>query len=373
MSCADREHPENRNLITVAWAGTVNSEPPMVSISVMKKRYSHDLIARSGEFVINLTDEKMLWAADFCGVRSGRELDKAAAAGLTYRPAEKMMYAPAVEGTPLSLSCRVTRTMEMGSHDLFLAEVEAVQVRADLMDDKGTVHLEKAGLVAYSHGLYQRVGEVLGFFGWSVAREEVYRQRMAVVRPEQGYELKSARFLAKDILQAAVHAGDRVIDATMGNGHDTAFLCELVGPGGRVYAFDIQSQAVRNTAERLEKQGLSDRASLFQEGHEHMPERVKEPVAAAVFNLGWLPGADHRVTTRWETTKIALAGALELIRPGGILLVCAYPGHPEGDRERNEMIRFLSGLSNRKFNVLRQSFLNAGPGAPECFVVQKLH
>ena len=372
VSCGEKDRPENRNLITVAWAGTVNSEPPMVSISVRKSRYSHGLIRESGEFVVNLVDEGLLRAADFCGVRSGRDLDKAAAAGIRYRPAAEMRWAPAVTGTPVSLSCRVRQTLELGSHDMFLGEIVAVEVRRDLLDENGGLRLERAGLVAYNHGLYQRLGATLGFFGWSVAREEVYRQRMERLQPSAGYELKSARFLARDTLRVAVRPGDRVIDATMGNGHDTCFLCELVGPGGRVYAFDIQPQAVENTEKRLREAGLRDRVQLFLEGHENLAERVSEPVRAAVFNLGWLPGGDHRVTTRWETTRKALQGALGLLAPGGILLVCAYPGHAEGDRERKELIGFLSGLNNRQYNVLRQSFLNAGPGAPECFTVQKM-
>ena len=179
VSCADRDHPEKRNLITVAWAGTVNSEPPMVSVSIRKSRYSHDLILRSGEFVVNLADEDMCRAVDFCGVRSGRDLDKAAAAGLTYMPGEKMDYAPAVCGAPVCLSCRVHQTLELGSHDLFLGEVAAVRVREDLLDEHGSLHLEKARLIAYSHGLYQKLGDVMGFFGWSVAREDVFRRRMS--------------------------------------------------------------------------------------------------------------------------------------------------------------------------------------------------
>lgn len=186
------------------------------------------------------------------------------------------------------------------------------------------------------------------------------------------YELKSARFLARDVLSRAVRPGDTVIDATMGNGHDTAFLCEAVGPEGHVYAFDVQEQAVSSTEALLRSEGLLDRATLFCCGHEHMNEYVREKVRAAVFNLGWLPGGDHAVTTRWETTREAVRAALDLLLQGGVLVLCAYPGHAEGDRERHELEVFLSGLSNRVFNVLRQHFLNAGPGAPECFVVQKL-
>lgn len=190
VSCADGEDPARQDLVTVAWAGTVNSEPPMVSVSLRKERYSHGLILSSGEFVVNLVDEKMCEAVDFCGVRSGRDLDKARETGLRYMPAEGLRSAPAVEGAPVCLSCRVRQRLELGSHDLFLGEVIAVQVREDLMDPRGGIHLERAGLVAYSHGVYQGLGRVLGFFGWSVAREEVRARRMAEYRP--GTDRKAA-------------------------------------------------------------------------------------------------------------------------------------------------------------------------------------
>ena len=178
VSCADPENPEKKNMITLAWAGTVNSEPPMVAIGVRKSRYSHGLIDASGEFVVTLTDEKMSRAVDVCGVRSGRDTDKAGETGLRYMKAEGLNIAPAVEGAPVSLCCRVRQRTELGSHDLFLGEVVSVMVRADLMDESGKLHLEKAGLIVYSHGLYQKLGSVLGFFGWSVARKEVFERRM---------------------------------------------------------------------------------------------------------------------------------------------------------------------------------------------------
>ncbi len=185
------------------------------------------------------------------------------------------------------------------------------------------------------------------------------------------YELKSARFLARDVLLRAVQSGDRVVDATMGNGHDTAFLCDLVGPEGKVYAFDVQPEAVKRTRTLLREQGLEDRAELFCRSHAEMESAVSGRLSAAVFNLGWLPGGDHAVTTRWESTRMAVEAALRLLRTGGVLVICAYPGHPEGERERQELIRMLSALSSRAYNVLRQCFLNASPGAPECFVIQK--
>ena len=179
VSCAAMKEPGKKNMITLAWAGTVNSEPPMVSVSVRKERLSHDMIAESGEFVVNLVDEDMCRAVDFCGVRSGRDVDKAVETGLSYMPAETMAIAPAVAGAPVSLSCKVHRMLELGSHDMFIGEVTAVMVRDDLMDKGGTLHLEKARLIAYSHGLYQKLGDVMGFFGWSVARKEVFERRMS--------------------------------------------------------------------------------------------------------------------------------------------------------------------------------------------------
>ena len=185
VSCAGKDpsdEAQRPNIITVAWTGTINSEPPMVSVSVRKERYSHRLITDSGEFVVNLADEKMARAVDLCGVKSGRDTDKAKLTGLNYMPAEGLETAPAVEGAPVSLCCRVKQRLELGSHDMFLGEIVSVMVRKDLLDDNGSLHLEKAGLIAYSHGLYQKLGDVIGFFGWSVAREEVFERRMSAYR-----------------------------------------------------------------------------------------------------------------------------------------------------------------------------------------------
>ena len=185
------------------------------------------------------------------------------------------------------------------------------------------------------------------------------------------YELRSARFLAADILRRAVEPGDTAVDATMGNGYDTLFLCELVGEQGKVFAFDVQAQAVENTRKRLTEAGVIERAKLFCLGHEHMAEQVREPAAAVVFNLGWLPGGDHGITTHWETTHQAVESALALLKPCGVLVICAYPGHAEGDRERQALTDMLAALPPQQYNVLWHKFLNAGPGAPECFAVQR--
>ena len=170
------------NIMTAAWAGTVNSDPPMVSVSVRKERYSHGLIQDSSEFVVNLVDEAMARATDFCGVKSGRDTDKAKETGLRYMPADGMETAPAVQGAPVSLCCKVRRTLELGSHDMFIGEIVSVMVREELLDGNGSLHMEKARLVAYSHGLYHEIGKVMGFVGWSVARDEVLERRMKEYR-----------------------------------------------------------------------------------------------------------------------------------------------------------------------------------------------
>ena len=185
------------------------------------------------------------------------------------------------------------------------------------------------------------------------------------------YELKSARYLAREVILRAVEPGDTVVDATMGNGHDTQMLCETVGPEGRVWAFDVQAQAVEETRNRLRAQGLDGRAELILSGHEHMAAYVTGQVKAGMVNLGRLPGGDDAVTTRWETTGTARESALGLLAPMVVLGMGAYPGHAEGEREKQELTAFLGGLDNRRYNVLHQRFLNAGPGAPECFVIQK--
>lgn len=185
------------------------------------------------------------------------------------------------------------------------------------------------------------------------------------------YELRSARWIAHDVMHQIVRPGDVVIDATLGNGHDTVMLAKLVGETGHVIGFDIQADAVERTRQRLTQEGLIDRCELYAEGHQHIGDRVKLPIRAAVFNLGWLPGGDKSVTTLWETTQVAISAALSLLEKGGVCTVCAYPGHAEGDRERFALMDWLATLRPQEFNVLQHRFLNAGPGAPECFVIQK--
>jgi flavin reductase (DIM6/NTAB) family NADH-FMN oxidoreductase RutF len=171
----DEEKP---NLITLAWAGTVCSEPPMVSISIRKSRFSHQKIIESGEFVINLVNDELLKATDFCGVKSGRDLDKFAVCKLTPVPAAGLSITPAVAESPLTLSCKVRQVIELGSHDCFIAEIIAVEAAAKLIDKQDKLHLDRANLIAYVHGEYRMLGDLAGFFGYSVASPQVLARRL---------------------------------------------------------------------------------------------------------------------------------------------------------------------------------------------------
>lgn len=185
------------------------------------------------------------------------------------------------------------------------------------------------------------------------------------------FELRSSRFIAADYIARVVEPGDTVIDATTGNGHDTMMLAQLVGENGKVYGFDVQADAIARTQCLLQENQLAERCELHVTGHQHIAEFVTAPVKAAVFNLGWLPGGDKSITTHWETTQTAIEACLKLLCPLGICTICAYPGHAEGDRERSALGDYLSALRPQEFNVLHHRFLNAGPGAPECFLIQK--
>lgn len=175
VSCGDKEG--NVNLMTAAWTGTVCSEPPMVYVSVRKERYSHHMIRETGEYVINLTTEKLAEATDFCGVRSGRDMDKFKEMKLT--PVKGgLQYAPMVAESPVSIECKVINVMELGSHDMFIAEVTAVYVDERYMDAKGTFHLEKAEPLVYSHGQYYGMGKHLGGFGYTVRKKPVKKKKV---------------------------------------------------------------------------------------------------------------------------------------------------------------------------------------------------
>lgn len=159
------------NIITIAWAGTINSEPPMVSVSVRKSRYSHELLSQSGEFVINLVTKDLAYAMDYCGVRSGRDVDKFAEMKLTKGKASTVSV-PIIEESPLNIECKVKQVLELGSHDMFIAEVTSVLADEKYIDENGKFELNKSGLIAYSHGLYFTLGECVGKFGYSVQKKK---------------------------------------------------------------------------------------------------------------------------------------------------------------------------------------------------------
>lgn len=161
----------NDNIFTVAWTGTICSDPPMVSISVRPSRYSYQMIKNTGEFVINLTTKELAYATDFCGVKSGRDIDKFKEMNLTKLPASKVK-APLVAESPVHIECRVTQEIPLGSHVMFLAVVEAVSVDDAYMDEKHTFHFTDADPIVYSHGAYYTLDKMIGRFGYSVQKSK---------------------------------------------------------------------------------------------------------------------------------------------------------------------------------------------------------
>ena len=168
VTCRDREGRDN--IITVAWTGTICTNPAMAYISVRPERYSYDIIRETGAFVINLTTKELAYATDYCGVRSGRDVDKFAELGLTKGQATKVDV-PTIEESPVNIECKVVRIDELGSHHMFIAEVVAVHADKKYMDERGKFDLSKAEPLIYSHGEYYSVGEKLGTFGYSVKKQ----------------------------------------------------------------------------------------------------------------------------------------------------------------------------------------------------------
>ena len=161
---------DTANVLTVAWCGIVNSHPPMTYISVRPTRHSHRLLTERGEFVIHLTGTALCRATDFCGVYTGAKVNKFERCGLTRIPSTEVAP-PTIEEAPLALECRVRTVTPLGSHDMFLADIVAVTVRPELLDESGKLCLERADLVAYSHGTYYSLGRPLGRFGFSAVKK----------------------------------------------------------------------------------------------------------------------------------------------------------------------------------------------------------
>lgn len=185
-------------------------------------------------------------------------------------------------------------------------------------------------------------------------------------------DFRSARFWAAELIEDALAPGGRAVDATLGNGHDALWLCGLVGETGRVYGFDVQPEAIERTRARLAEAGVEARAELILDGHEHMGAHIApESVDAVMFNLGWLPGAPHGVTTRVETTLQAVNAALGLLREEALLTICIYPGHAEGAREREALLAWARGLDERAYDTMLRCYLNQSGDPPLLIAVKK--
>lgn len=169
VSCGTLDAP---NIITVAWTGTICSDPPKTYISLRPQRYSYDIIKNSGKFVINLTSEQLVKAADFCGVRSGRDIDKFEKCNLTAAAALELENTPMIAEAPVSIECKVFDIIPLGTHDMFLADIVSVDVAPELVNSSGALRLDRAGLTAYSHGEYFALGKRLGSFGFSVRKKK---------------------------------------------------------------------------------------------------------------------------------------------------------------------------------------------------------
>ena len=167
---------DEANIITIAWTGIINSKPPMTYISVRKERHSHPILSKTGEFVINLCTEDLVKATDYCGVKSGSDVDKFKEMGLTKEPAD-IVKCPMIKESPINLECKVTQVVELGSHDMFMAEIVKVHAAEELFDEEGRMDPVKAGLVAYIHGEYYPVKRTpLGKFGYSIMKPKTKKR-----------------------------------------------------------------------------------------------------------------------------------------------------------------------------------------------------
>ncbi|WP_341482928.1 class I SAM-dependent methyltransferase [Nicoliella spurrieriana] len=185
--------------------------------------------------------------------------------------------------------------------------------------------------------------------------------------------MKSALAYSHTLLQSVVQAGDVVVDATVGNGHDTEFLANLVGPSGRVYGFDVQQLAIDNTTARLKNSNLLSRVRLFHQGHEQIEQVLAKDVQikGAMFNLGYLPGGDHQMITNGATTIKAIKACLTRLTPSGIIGIVLYYGHPGGLTEKNAVMKFANQLPQKQFTVLQYQFINQVNEPPILLAIQK--
>ena len=201
VSAADREG--NTNIFTAAWTGTICTNPPMAYISVRPERYSYHMIRETGEFVINLTTKELARAADYCGVRSGRDVDKWKEMKLTPVKGREVSV-PLIGESPVNIECRVTEVKELGSHHMFLAQVVAVSVDEAYMDENGRFDLNASGLIAYSHGQYRELGENLGGFGFSVQKNAKKNGKPPAKRNRQKDNRRDSNEKKRDIDRNAI-------------------------------------------------------------------------------------------------------------------------------------------------------------------------
>ncbi|WP_425448672.1 class I SAM-dependent methyltransferase [Dethiothermospora halolimnae] len=177
--------------------------------------------------------------------------------------------------------------------------------------------------------------------------------------------------IAKHIIDLKVKEGDVVVDGTVGNGYDTLYLASKVGKCGKVYGFDVQQKAIDNTRDRLVENKLLNRVKLIKDGHEKMFDYIKEKVDLLIFNLGYLPKGDHSIITKPDTTISAIKQGLSLLNNNGILLVVLYYGHEGGEDEKKEVLKFLSNIDQKEFNVLKFNFINQKNKPPILLGVEK--
>ena len=175
----------------------------------------------------------------------------------------------------------------------------------------------------------------------------------------------------KIFLEKIIEKGHVVIDATMGNGYDTVYLGNLVGETGKVYAFDVQEEALTSTRKKVVRDNMEDRIELIHDGHENLDKYVKEEVSCVVFNLGYLPRAKHMVITKPDTTLEAMKKSLELLKPNGIISIAAYIGHEGGLDEKNYICEYLDNLDQKQYNVLHMEFTNQINNPPQLILVEK--
>ncbi len=184
--------------------------------------------------------------------------------------------------------------------------------------------------------------------------------------------IKNCLGQSHEIVERIVKEGDTVVDATAGNGNDTVFLAKLIGETGKVYAFDIQEKALQKTREKLEDQDLIHRVELIRDGHENISKYIVEPVSVVMFNLGYLPGGDHNICTRFQTTRSAIEAAMGLLKKNGLIVMVVYYGGDSGFEEKDALMEYITTIDCKMYSVLRAEFVNQPNCPPLLVLIEKL-